>query len=246
MLRAPDGGLAVLHDLHLHDAAEPGGEGFACAGAVRVIDKGELRQARGEVAEQLEDVGHGVVVERDFVVVYAFERPALRPAAVGKLRVENVVEPAPKGDAELVARGGLLRAGEEAQLLGGGAVVEGAGVVPRIGLRTPVHARRARAAVKANGLGPAAARGLKREHRRDEAARFVARKPARGRVRREFEILALRREQRRGQAMRLHLGIEHRLLGAATLDGAREIAFPRGPLIRRQCGDALGGDGVLG
>ena len=79
-------------------------------------------------------------------MVAALDGVVLRPAAVRILRGENVVETLHQRGFDVVALRGGEDSGEELDLLGRGAVVKGAAVVPGVaGLRGPVRAGLARA-----------------------------------------------------------------------------------------------------
>lgn len=141
MLRAPDGGLTVDADLHGGDA----GDAFVESGLRPLLQRGigesEVVVALREVVEDLQDVDHGVVIERDGLVVAALDGVVLRPAAVRILRGENVVEPLRQRGLHVLALRGGEDTGEELDLLGRGAVVKGAAVVPSVAfLRGPVRA----------------------------------------------------------------------------------------------------------
>jgi hypothetical protein len=146
MLGTPDGGLAVDADLHGGDVGDAFVESGLRTLLQRDIGKGEVVVALGEVVQDLEDVHHGVVIERDGLVVAALDRVILRPAAVQILRGEYVVEALHQRGLHVVVLRGGEDSGEEIDLLGRGAVVKGAAVVPGIaGLRGPVRAGLARA-----------------------------------------------------------------------------------------------------
>lgn len=153
MLGAPNRALAVDADLHGGDA----GDAFVERGLrpllQRVIGKGEVVVALGEIVEDLQDVDHGIVIQRDGLVIAALDGVVLRPAAVRILRGENVVETLHERGFHILAFRGGEDAGEELDLLGRRAVVKGAAVVPGIaGLRGPMRAGLARALGVIDGL----------------------------------------------------------------------------------------------
>src|SRR5690606_20435651 len=95
VLLAPDGELVVgVAKLGGEDAIESeleaGGGLLAESGG----DDGVGLVGAGDVAEQLEQLGHGVVVERDAVVITAEERIHLRESTIWILRGEDVAEAA--------------------------------------------------------------------------------------------------------------------------------------------------------
>ena len=94
---APNGGGAVDHDLSIEQAIDALGDGFLSALAAFIADKGERLFLSGDLIEELKGIEHGVIVERDLVVVTAFERPALGPAAVGVLGIEEKIDPPEDG-----------------------------------------------------------------------------------------------------------------------------------------------------
>ena len=97
VLGAPNGGGAVDHDLSIEQAIDALGDGFLSALAAFIADKGERLFLSGDLIEELKGIEHGVIVERDLVVVTAFERPALGPAAVGVLGIEEKIDPPEDG-----------------------------------------------------------------------------------------------------------------------------------------------------
>src|ERR1019366_4641745 len=80
---------------------------------------------------------HRIVIEGDGVVIAALQRPDLRPAAVGKLRGENIIQPARKRRAPSGAVRGVRRndVRQKAQLGRRCGVVERADVAPACILR---------------------------------------------------------------------------------------------------------------
>ena len=146
VLCAPDGGLALDLDLHGGDV----GDAFVECGLRTLLQgivcEGEELLALGDGQQQIEHVHHGIVIQSDGLVVAAFDGVVLRPAAVGILSGKDVVEPLHQRGFDILALGGGEDACQKLELLGGGAVVKGAAVVPGISfLGGPVRAGLARA-----------------------------------------------------------------------------------------------------
>lgn len=135
---------------------------------------------------------HGIVIERDGLMVAALDGVVLRPAAVRILRGENVVETLYEGSFHVGAFRGGEDTGEELDLLSRGAVVKGAAVVPGVAfLRGPVRAGLARAFRVIDGLGPTAGRRLVADNDFGELLVFCAGKPLRRRVAIELKLGAI-------------------------------------------------------
>lgn len=131
VLGAPDCGFAVEFDLGIDQTAD------AClqvvVGPLAEIPVHEVEgfPARGYIGEQFEDVDHGIVVERDVVVISALEWPDLWSTAVREPGSMQMVQAAVDGPERLEATGSVVVAGEKADFAGGRPVVQGADVVPR-------------------------------------------------------------------------------------------------------------------
>ena len=133
----PSGFHSVLDDLEAQQAIDA-----ALGGGARTLDERgrqecEVHRALGHVVQNLYRMQHGVVVDGDGVVIAALEGPHLRPAAVGILRVKQVLDAALYRGAEGRRFGIAMRGqqcgsdvGQEANLHPGGVVVERGDVMP--------------------------------------------------------------------------------------------------------------------
>lgn len=241
MLGAPDGGLAVDADLHGGDVGDAFVERDPRPLLQRGIGEGEVVVALGEVVEDLQDVHHGIVIERDGLVVAALDGVILRPAAVRILRGENVVEALHQRGLDVLALRGGEDTGEELDVLGGGAVVKGAAVVPGVAfLRGPVRAGLARAFRVIDRLGPTAGGCLVADDDFGELLVLRAGKPLRRRV---VVVLKL------GAIARCGLGfglgafcIEDAVLIRGRLTRLGDVGAPFGPLGFRELREELVGE----
>ena len=125
VLSAPHRQAAVHADLGLEDEGDAALDRFARAGATPRVNERERRLPAGRVAQHLHHAHHRVVVERDVARVVVAEREELRPAAVGILRREQIVEAGLERGAEPLGPGRAVHKGEKPQLRGRGAVVDG-------------------------------------------------------------------------------------------------------------------------
>ena len=96
MLGAPGGELAVLFDLGAQDAIDAPRHGGGRPGAADRVDEVIRRLSSGGSAQNGQDIDHRVVVIGDVRVVAFAQREILRPAAVGILGGEQVVDAAIK------------------------------------------------------------------------------------------------------------------------------------------------------
>ena len=227
--------------------------------------KGELVLGLSGMAHQLQYLGYGVVVIGDGIVITAFERPDLRPSAVGILRREQILDAAQIGffvHICFVASKTRNDLGQKIQLSGGGIVVDGADVIPirfkrsievtgRKELRhivgTIFFAGLARLLAHVGVLAPAPGRSLKGDNHIRNMPRFRARIPGlfalqRNAARRK----AVRRLDRRLHARPLQFVLKGILVGLALLYGMIEIGQPRATLFQRKLGDALAGERLGG
>ncbi len=69
MLGAPNGWVAVNHDLSLQQAVNAMGDGIASRLAAFIVDKAEGFFMLGDFVEKAEGVEHGVIVESDLIVI---------------------------------------------------------------------------------------------------------------------------------------------------------------------------------
>jgi len=133
VLLAPDGEAVGGFYLAGEDTMDSALKTFGGVGAGGLVEETELFCGGGDVVEKFHDVAHGVVVVSDGVVVAALEGPDLRPAAVGILGVEDVVDPAAEGGDKGLCGFCVGRVDDfckEAELGDGGVVVESADVIP--------------------------------------------------------------------------------------------------------------------
>ena len=127
VLSAPDGGFAIDDDLAAEDALDALIEGATGLLALLVGEELVLRVRLRicDLAKEFEESDHGAVVEGNVAVVFVAGRMELGPAAIAVLGAVDVVEPADKGFFVGGRSLGLVETGEEAEFIGGGAVVEG-------------------------------------------------------------------------------------------------------------------------
>ena len=157
MLGTPDRLFALLLDLHGQhtlDALRQRGFGWY------PLDVAEHRISRFAIRdglEQFQNVRHGIVIERDVIVITAFQRINLRPAAVGELRGADEMQSLDDCRPTILAFRRQPNAREQTDLFRGRAVVECCDVVRRLTwliLGSPLHAGRARAFGETDVLGP--------------------------------------------------------------------------------------------
>ena len=129
MLRAPGGELAVHFDLALEDAVHAALERAPRRAALFLLHE-LVAWVSGDFAQENHQPHHGVVVEGDMAVIFVRGwRGILRPATVRILSLENVSESARESVGVRHGRAGgrpSHQAREEAQLVRGRAIVEGA------------------------------------------------------------------------------------------------------------------------
>src|ERR1019366_635627 len=146
-----------------------------------------------DLLQQLQRESNRAIVKRDGVVVATLQRPDLRPAAVGELRRQQILQAAQNRRAvslPVVRRRG--NHGEEAQFGGGGIVVQRPYVVPLgVGRRIEIARRQmgrkivggkaltpsARVIGQVEVLAPAAGRSLERDNDVGDAPRLHAAVP---------------------------------------------------------------------
>ena len=91
VLRTPGGEDTVHADLRRENALNAAVECFGAGFAAGFIDEAELR-ASANVAHELQEADHGLVVEGNVAVVTVAGWMELRPAAIWILRGEDVIE----------------------------------------------------------------------------------------------------------------------------------------------------------
>ena len=101
-------------------------------------------------------MGHGIIIEGNGIMIAAFQRIVLRPSSIGELGLQKIVNTAFQTGPDFFVRGSSEPPGQKAQLLRGGAVVQGAGVVIGLLLGSPRTTGRARRSVT-DRLRPSAA-----------------------------------------------------------------------------------------
>jgi hypothetical protein len=229
VLLAPCGEPPVDHDLRSQHALHPAlhrGLGVPAEGG---RDPGV--GASADPAEEVEDVGDGLVVECGSVVVAALEGVHLRPAPVRELRVEHVGEPSEEGPPVVGVAVGFVGLREEPHLLGGRVIVERADVAPAP-LRVVVLAWPAGAAAEVDVLGPPTGGGLVGEEDVGDPPGLRAREPC------SVHPVPEERGPARGgggpgaPAEGLQLSLHRGAVSLGAGAGASQVAVPGGALLR--------------
>src|ERR1039457_3260274 len=124
VLLCPNRAVALLPDLGSEDALNAFGHAGSGSRAHALREEREAIFSVRDLLRSEERESDRAIVKRDGVVVAALQRPNLRPAAIGELRRQQILQAAPNRRAvslPVVRRRG--NHGEEAQFGGGGIVV---------------------------------------------------------------------------------------------------------------------------